>query len=42
LDDALGANSCTAGDINGDKKMDVVCIDGTAPFSVRWYENTRD
>jgi hypothetical protein len=41
VDDALAANSCTAADINGDKKMDVACIDGTAPFSLRWYENTR-
>jgi hypothetical protein len=39
VDDALAANSCTAGDINGDKKIDVVCIDGTAPFNLRWYEN---
>ena len=42
VDEALAANSCTAGDINGDKKMDLACIDGTAPFSVRWYENIRE
>jgi hypothetical protein len=42
VDDALAANSCTAGDINGDKKMDLVCIDGTAPFNLRWYENIRE
>jgi hypothetical protein len=41
LDSALAANSCTAADFNGDKKMDLACIDGTAPFSLKWYENTR-
>jgi hypothetical protein len=40
LDDALAANSCTAADFNGDRKMDVACIDGTAPFNLKWYENT--
>lgn len=40
IDDAIAANSCSAGDINGDGRLDVACIDNTAPFSVKWYENT--
>jgi hypothetical protein len=39
LDNALAANSCTAADFNGDGKMDLACIDGTTPFSLKWYEN---
>jgi hypothetical protein len=42
VDDALAANSCTAADINGDKKIDLACIDGTAPFNLKWYENIGD
>ncbi|MGH9147725.1 MAG: FG-GAP repeat domain-containing protein [Vicinamibacterales bacterium] len=39
VDAELAANSCTVADINGDKKMDLACIDGTAPFNLKWYEN---
>jgi hypothetical protein len=42
IDDAIAANSCDAADFNGDGRTDVVCIDNTAPFSVKWYENTGD
>jgi FG-GAP-like repeat len=38
LDDAMSANSCVAADINGDKKMDVACIDNTMPFDLKWYQ----
>lgn len=39
LDPEIAANACVAADINGDKKMDVACIDNTAPWTLRWYEN---
>lgn len=42
IDDAIAANSCDAADFNDDGRMDVVCIDNSAPFSVKWYENTGD
>jgi len=38
LDDAISANSCVAADINGDKNMDVACIDNTTPFNLKWYQ----
>jgi len=41
LDAAMAVNGCTAVDINGDKKMDVACIDSSDPWSLRWYENSR-
>ncbi len=40
LDPGIAANSCATADINGDRKMDVVCIDNSDPWTVRWYENT--
>jgi hypothetical protein len=40
IDDAIAANSCVAADLNGDDLMDVVCIDNSAPFEIRWYENS--
>jgi hypothetical protein len=40
LDPGIAANSCVTADINGDKRMDVACIDNTNPWSLRWYENT--
>lgn len=42
IDDAIAANSCDAADFNSDGRTDLVCIDNTAPFSVKWYENTGD
>ena len=39
VDAELAANSCTVADINGDKKMDLACIDGTAPFNLKWYQH---
>jgi hypothetical protein len=41
LDDAIAANSCVAADFNGDRKADLACIDNGAPWSLKWYENTR-
>jgi len=41
LDAGIAANSCVAADFNGDRKMDVACIDNSDPWSLRWYENTR-
>jgi hypothetical protein len=39
LDPAIAANACVAADIDGDRHMDVSCIDNTAPWTLRWYEN---
>jgi hypothetical protein len=39
LDTSVAANSCVAADINGDRKMDVACIDNGDPWSLKWYEN---
>jgi hypothetical protein len=41
LDPEIAANACVAVDINGDKKMDVACIDNGSPWTLRWYENAR-
>ena len=41
LDDGIAANSCVAADFNGDRKMDLACIDAGAPNALKWYENTR-
>jgi hypothetical protein len=41
LDDSIAANSCVAADINGDRKMDLACIDAGNPWSLKWYENSR-
>ena len=41
LDDSIAANNCVAADINGDRKMDLACIDAGNPWALKWYENTR-
>ena len=41
LDDGIAANSCVAADFNGDRKMDLACIDAGNPWAFKWYENTR-
>jgi hypothetical protein len=41
LDATIAANGCVAADINGDRKMDIACIDAGAPWSLIWYENSR-
>lgn len=41
LDAGIAANGCVTADFNGDKKMDLACIDNTEPWSLRWYENAR-
>ncbi len=41
LDAGIAANNCVTADFNGDRKMDVACIDNTDPWTLRWYENTR-
>jgi hypothetical protein len=41
LDPEIAANACVVADINNDKRMDVACIDNGAPWTLRWYENTR-
>jgi hypothetical protein len=39
LDDGTMAGAgCAAGDLNGDKRIDVACI-GTATQNLKWYEN---
>ena len=40
IDDAISANSCAAADLNADGRTDIACIDSSAPFSLKWYENT--
>lgn len=42
IDDSIAANSCVAADLNDSGHLDVICIDNTAPFEIRWYENTGD
>jgi hypothetical protein len=37
IEDAAGMNSCVGADINGDKRMDIVCTG--AGGKIRWYEN---
>jgi hypothetical protein len=34
----MAGAGCAAADLNGDKKVDIVCI-GTATANVKWYEN---
>jgi hypothetical protein len=34
----MAAAACTATDLNGDKRIDVICI-GSATQNLRWYEN---
>jgi hypothetical protein len=41
LDPGIAANSCVTADINGDRRMDVACIDLSDPWSIRWYEYTK-
>ena len=36
----MAAAACTHGDLNADKRIDVVCI-GSATQNLRWYENVR-
>ena len=40
LDAGIAANGCVTADINGDRKMDVICIDNSDPWNLKWYENT--
>jgi hypothetical protein len=39
LDGAMQASSCAGADLNGDGRVDVVCI-GRATEDLRWYENS--
>ena len=34
----MAASGCTTGDINGDRRIDIVCI-GAATSNLKWYEN---
>jgi hypothetical protein len=39
MDNDMSAQSCVTADIKGNKrKNDVICIDGKAPNSLKWYE----
>jgi VCBS repeat protein/FG-GAP repeat protein len=38
LDGVMPAAGCTAVDLNGDQRIDIVCI-GTATATLKWYEN---
>jgi hypothetical protein len=41
LDAGIAANSCVTADINGDRRLDVACIDNSDPFALKWYENQK-
>lgn len=41
LDPGIAPNSCVTADINGDRRMDVACIDLSDPWSIKWYEYTK-
>mgnify|MGYP001564187773 FL=1 len=41
LDAGISANGCVTADVNCDRKMDVVCIDNSDPWNLKWYENSR-
>jgi hypothetical protein len=34
----MAAAACAAADLNGDKRVDIVCI-GSATANLKWYEN---
>jgi hypothetical protein len=38
IDDKMPGSGCAAADLNGDKRMDIVCI-GAATANLKWYEN---
>jgi hypothetical protein len=40
IDDAIAANSCVSAELDGNDRIDLVCIDNTMPNDVKWYENT--
>jgi hypothetical protein len=40
IDDSIAANHCEAADINGDGRIDIVCISSRQPNDLKWYENT--
>ena len=42
LDDTMAAAHCVAAELSADQRVDISCIDDTAPFSVHWYENRRN
>jgi hypothetical protein len=42
LDAAIAANGCVTADINNDRRMDVICIDNSDPWNLKWYENTSE
>jgi hypothetical protein len=40
LDDHMAAASCAAADLNGDGRIDIVCI-GSSTMNLKWYENIK-
>ena len=42
VDDDVTANNCQVGDVNGDGRIDIACIESAAPNRLKWYENTGD
>lgn len=38
LDQGIAAAGCTAGDLNGDGRLDLACV-GSATANLKWYEN---
>jgi len=41
IDDDISPSSCTVADLNGDRKPDLVCMDGRKPNYIKWYEYSR-
>jgi hypothetical protein len=41
IDNDMSASGCAVADMNGDKRPDLVCMDGRAPNYLKWYEHSR-
>ena len=37
IDDDIAASSCVVADIDGDRRPDLVCMDGRKPNDIKWY-----
>jgi hypothetical protein len=38
MDGDMSPSSCVSADLNGDGKLDLVCMDGRTPNYIKWYE----
>jgi hypothetical protein len=41
IDDDMSPSSCAVADMNGDRRPDLVCMDGRQPNHIKWYEYRR-